>query len=230
MPKIYVRCGAPDNRKVRKLSKILKIEPAHALGLCVGLWEKLMVDEHFDAKLTGWDADDIAFACRAGAVDPEGLLDAMLEAGFIEKLGDGTMIAHDWVAEQGELVKKLHRNRSRKKQDQEDMQGTPTKPKPGPAGDNTVVKVLLDRMRECHITGTPQQKREHAEAWHASGRAQKAEALIMGDGKGKGIFWLGKVLDGNGSTQASSSTEEILKKWAREGDAKDAAAAKEGKK
>lgn len=224
MPDCRVEPAAPSDPKFGMLAELLEIDVMHAFGLSVGLWCLCWRKEYLDGRLKRWTNTALATELRWKG-EPAKFVEAMLTAEVLVKEADGTLVAKNFSKRQGPLIKKLLADRAAYEERQKalDLQ-QPAAKAPGAAGDSSGVKLLLDRMRECHVTGTPQQKREHAEAWIASNRAQKAEALIMGDGKGKGIFWLGKVLDGNGAAQGAPSTDEILKKWAREGDAKDAAA------
>lgn len=211
MPKIYVRCGAPDNRKIRQLARLLSIDPPYALGLCIGLWEKVMVDEHFDAKLPKWDASDIAFACRWTG-DPQKLLDSMIQTVILERLRDGTLVAHDWVAEQGELVKKLLRNRNRKKQDQEDVHGGKAEaPVEEPPPVDEVARHLMQQMKLSKIPGSAIIKRERIAAWRARGvKGEDILAAVMNN-PGKNIYEIEKVLVGQNGSEHAPGKDSVSK-------------------
>ena len=76
-----VDTGLRDHRKVRKLARLLKIEQAHALGLVVGFW--LFSLNNWGHGVVDKDPDEIAHAaCWAG--DPQDLVDAFFDAGFLE--------------------------------------------------------------------------------------------------------------------------------------------------
>ena len=242
--KVQVDPDLPDEPKFLRLAALIKsdvhkldrLEELVAAGLLLRLWCLTMKRED-TGTLHGWAPEEIATRCGwIGDVKQDRFIEAMLNCGKTSTRKDGpgflTQTGPDyevyrWNEWQNNPAGTRQKWRDYRTQRREAKKGLNPE-KPGAAGDSSGVKLLLDRMRECHITGTPQQKREHAEAWLATGRAQRAETLIMGEGKGKGIFWLAKVMDGNGA-QHNQSTKEILEKWAKDGDAKDAAAKGERK-
>ena len=104
-----VDTGLRDHRKVRKLARLLKIEQAHALGLVVGFW--LFSLNNWGHGVVDKDPDEIAHAaCWAG--DPQDLVDAFLNAGFLENK-NGVWLIHDWDNYGGKYIAQVERNRER---------------------------------------------------------------------------------------------------------------------
>lgn len=223
----YIRVDVtfPREEKLRQLARDLEIPLVYAAAHVNWLWLAVMEkpENRFDGNMDGWTAEVIAdFAGWPG--DAQKFLKAMIDCGRPKKDGfiedrDGILFLHEWKKWQGPgLLNKQEAEREARLEKAKRREEVKTSSQPTRTGDSTGVKLLLDRMRECHITGTAAQKREHAEAWYATNRAQKAESLIMGEGKGKGIFWLAKALDGSPSnggrpTETSDPVEEIRKKW-----------------
>jgi len=210
MPDCRVEPAAPSDPKFAMVAELLGIDRAHAFGLAVALWCLCWRKEYFDGRLKRWTAQALADELYWKG-DAKRLIEAMMTSEVLTRDPDGTYVAKNFRKRQGPLIPKLLAERVAS----DEPKAPPSQPKGGKTGDSTGVKLLLDRMRENHITGTPQQKREHAEAWYATNRAQKAEALIMGEGKGKGIFWLAKALDGipqNGSAQQQEDSVSKIRR------------------
>lgn len=191
MPKIFVRCGAPDNRKIVKLAKALEIEVPHALGLCVGLWEKVMQEEHFDANISEWDVEDIALACRT-SIDPEKLKAALLHARLLEIKNDALLV-HDWPEEQGEFIKQKARNMKRPKKNPVTPPLGTELAAPAPPSDD-VVRLLLQSMKQAHTRGGVDQKREAIAAWRARGIKTGNIELEIVNHPGLNLFEIEKIL------------------------------------
>lgn len=216
-----VKTEAPGNLKFEDLGERLGVNPMQAFGMAVAIWCLCWEFEFLDGRLKRFTAKSLARRLKWDG-PPEKLLGALLDSTVLEQEADGTLVVHDFTEEQEGGIKILQRNRSRNAAPVPPATSTPPS---GASGDDTVVRVLMQRMRECHITGSASQKREHAEAWKARGIAEKAEHVIMGEGKGLDIFSIAKMLNGGASKQTQPSTIDSLKKWAQEGDARDAAAA-----
>lgn len=215
--KIYVRCGAPDNRKCRRLAKLLDIDQAYAFGLTVSLWEKVWTEEVWDARLSGWEPQDIAHACR-WTYDIEMLVTALYDAGVLcsekcrhGKPSDGVPVVHDWVEEQGPLVKKLQADRSRSRGEREGQDVAP--PAQASEGEDTVTKTLMHHADRAKIRGRKDTLRSYIEGWRADNAigAEKVEKLLMSpEAAGKDIIWLNKALSGNGSKNPEQRGKDIV--------------------
>ena len=106
-----VDTGLRDHRKIRKVAKELGIEQAHALGLVVNFW--LFALNNWGFGYLDNDPDEIAFACVWNG-DPGALTDALLNAGFIDRLdSDNALKIHDWDNYGGKYIKQVERNRDR---------------------------------------------------------------------------------------------------------------------
>jgi len=81
-----------DHRKRKKLNMLLKA-PRSATDCLIDLWINT-AQNHPDGILSGMDAIDLAL--DAGWTgDPEQFVQALIEAGFLEKTNDGYVL-HDW--------------------------------------------------------------------------------------------------------------------------------------
>ena len=106
-----VDTGLRDHRKVRKLARELKIEQAHALGLVVNFW--LFALNNWGHGFLDRDPEEIAHAC-VWPHDPDDLLYAMLDAGFLEQMpNENALKIHDWDNYGGKYIKQVERNRDR---------------------------------------------------------------------------------------------------------------------
>lgn len=234
--KVKVNPDLPDDPKLLRLATMLKVdvkkldrlEEIVALGLVMKLWCLTMRRED-SGVLAGWAPEDIALACGwVGDVQPDTFVNALLNCGrnSTKKDGKGFLAqagpdyeVYKWREWQNDPAGSRKKWRDATASRRAVGKGSPQQ-KTGSSGTSSGVKLLLDRMRECHITGSVQQKREHAEAWLAAGLAQKAEGLIMGEGKSKGIFWLAKALEGPTpfvGAAKSDAVAEIERKFLGEG-------------
>lgn len=75
-----------NDRKFKKLARLLGIPRAHAHGLGACLWSWCLVNAP-DGNLDGWDADDIADGAR-WEEDPAPLISAMTEVGLLDRIGN----------------------------------------------------------------------------------------------------------------------------------------------
>ena len=98
----------PTNKKTVRLKNLLRIKTPQAVGhLCIlWLWA---LDNAPDGDLSGFSTDEIAeFACWSGK-NPDGFVNALIQAGFI----DSDMRLHDWYDYAGKLVDKRKQNAER---------------------------------------------------------------------------------------------------------------------
>ena len=105
-----VDTGLRDHRKIRKLSKILEVEEAHALGLVVNFW--LYSLNNWGHGQVEQDPDEVAHACcwKGDATD---LTQALFDVGFLDVDMHGNWLIHDWDMYGGKYIKQVERNRDR---------------------------------------------------------------------------------------------------------------------
>lgn len=116
--------------KALKLTRLLKAEqPGTALPAVVGylhfLWWWAM-DFAQDGSLARYDAYEIAEAAQWNG-DAQAFLDALIEAGFIDRKGDDLTL-HDWDEYAGKLLERRAKDRERKRTAAEEAKrerGTP---------------------------------------------------------------------------------------------------------
>jgi 5-methylcytosine-specific restriction endonuclease McrA len=98
---IEVHQSLPNHKKTLVASDILDIPPVHFMGhlICFWLWA---LDNAPDGNLKGISARIIARAAQWDG-DPQQFLNALLQAGFIDQVGDSYVI-HDWYDYAGRLL------------------------------------------------------------------------------------------------------------------------------
>ena len=91
-----------DHRKLYDAADALEISPPHMMGLliCFWLWA---LDNAPTGKLDGITPRTIARAAQWEG-QPEKLSEAMIMAGWLDELDDGTLEIHDWVDYAGKLI------------------------------------------------------------------------------------------------------------------------------
>lgn len=91
-----------DHPKIRKLSRLLRIDDENApIGILLRLWWWAM-DYAPDGLLDKYDAEELAWAVRWKG-DPDLLLEALIGAGWIDNSPEGLQI-HDWYQYAGRLM------------------------------------------------------------------------------------------------------------------------------
>lgn len=95
-PDIRVSIMLRRHRKRRRLEKL--IGPG-SVGYLLDLWIATAVSRP-DGILSGWTPQDIAEEVDWQG-DPEQLLAALKDSGWIERMDDGTVVVHDWTIHQG---------------------------------------------------------------------------------------------------------------------------------
>lgn len=103
--------------KTRKLTRILHINRAQAIGHLHMLWWWCL-DYARDGDISGFDSDEIADACDYDG-DPVHFLAALTTAGFVDIADDGTKTIHDWYDYAGALLEKLEAYREGNKKRQQ---------------------------------------------------------------------------------------------------------------
>ena len=105
------------HKKTRRLARKLGLGVPEGIPQTIGhlclfwLW---CVDGTEDGSLIGLDAQDIADAA-GWTGEPDTFLDAMTEAGFIEKKADGQLEIHDWNDYIGKLIKSREESREKER-------------------------------------------------------------------------------------------------------------------
>lgn len=102
--------------KTKKLARLLGVSLPAAVGHLHFLWWWAM-DYAQDGDLSRYDAYDIADACGWEG-DPEKILSALIESGFIDQTEEGLFI-HDWDDYAGRLIEKRKANTERKRKSRE---------------------------------------------------------------------------------------------------------------
>jgi len=97
--------------KMKKLARLLSISWPEAVGYLHYLWWWAL-DFAQDGDLTKYEAGDIADAVLWQG-EPTELVNALGEAGFLDKTEDGCLVIHDWFDYAGRLIEKREANRER---------------------------------------------------------------------------------------------------------------------
>ena len=102
-----------DHRKIYDLSDALNISVPLTIGLLICLWLWGM-DNTTSGNLDGISARTIARAAKWDG-DPEQLLDALIDSGFIDVDDAGRKFIHDWAEYEGKYIsaRECERERSR---------------------------------------------------------------------------------------------------------------------
>jgi hypothetical protein len=212
---VRVKPEAPGNLKYVFLGEALSINPKHAFGLAVAIWCICWENEFHDGRLKRFTPKALAKKLDWEG-DADKLVNSLLKAVVLEKDRDGTLVAHDFEEEQRAGINIKLRNDARSKE----KHPLPKDVSAGATGDDSVVKVLLNRMNEAHTPGPAKQHRSHIEAWRARGiTGADIEAAVMNN-PGKNVFELEKLLVGKNGAAATTdaplpSLDEIRKKFGR---------------
>ena len=97
------------HRKRKKLKRILGFGAEIYL---IDLWLTVAMDCP-EGILVGWDEEDISDACDWPG-DPNELVTALIESGWLEKDSDGEYVIHDWCEHQGWACKAKQRSNTAK--------------------------------------------------------------------------------------------------------------------
>lgn len=225
MPDCRVEPAAPSDPKFSMLAELLEIARPHAFGLAVSIWCLCWRKEYFDGRLRRWTA---AALCEEiyWKGDIKRLIEALVKSEVLTRDPDGTYVAKNFTERQGPLIKKLLRERGPVQT--ENPTPPPVAAPPAAEPSDEVVRQVLQQMRLSKIPGSPQQKREHVEAWRARGINGGDILAVVTNNPGKGVFELEKLLTKGSAAGGSGlpTTVQELTRWAKEGDARDAAANK----
>ena len=97
--------------KMKKFARLLSISWPEAVGYLHYLWWWAL-DFAQDGDLTKYEAGDIADAVLWQR-EPLEFVDALIEAGFLDKTEDDGLLIHDWFDYAGRLIEKRVANRER---------------------------------------------------------------------------------------------------------------------
>ena len=103
----------PQNKKIVRIKRHLKIKTAQAVGHVCLLW-LWAVNNAEDGNLRDLDNEDIAEIAdwQKGA---DTFVQALCEVGFLDKLEDGTLAIHDWSSYAGRLLEQRQITREQQK-------------------------------------------------------------------------------------------------------------------
>lgn len=96
--------------KTLKLSRLLKMDRRCAVGLLHDLFSWGLYAAGKDGQLYGLTGEDIAQALDYPAKKAETVVGALVEAGYLDRCGDGYAI-HDWYDYAGKLYDSREKNR-----------------------------------------------------------------------------------------------------------------------
>lgn len=89
-----VDSGLPEHHKVRRLAYLLKAEPIQILGLLIRLFCWVARNREYGNLDGMWTCDIANSAGWHG--DPDEFVNALVEAGWLDKDEDGVLSIHDW--------------------------------------------------------------------------------------------------------------------------------------
>lgn len=103
----------PNHRKLKKFARMLDVSKAEALGRLALVW--IWAAEYAPDGVIppAFDALDVADAAEFPG-SPDGFVEALVEAGFLEYADNGGLLVHDWQAYSGKLIANRAKARERK--------------------------------------------------------------------------------------------------------------------
>lgn len=99
-----------NHPKTRKLKRLLRLPLFHILGLLEGLWQ-LTAEYATDGGIGRMDNDEIADWLEYDG-DPQELIDAFIEAKWLDHDEAARLVVHDWIDHCPDYVKKRIRRQS----------------------------------------------------------------------------------------------------------------------
>lgn len=100
-----------DHRKLLSAADILDICPAYLMGMIISLW-LWSLDNVPTGNLDGISARTIARAAQWDG-DAQSFVDALTEAGFLDREADGSLEIHNWHTWTGKLLDKRQHEKDR---------------------------------------------------------------------------------------------------------------------
>lgn len=103
----------PNHRKLKKFARMLDVSKAEALGRLALVW--IWAAEYAPDGIISpsFDALDVADAAEFHG-SPQGFVEALVEAGFLEYAEDGGLLVHGWQEYSGKLIANRAKARERK--------------------------------------------------------------------------------------------------------------------
>ena len=101
--------------KTLKLARLLGVDRRYAVGLLHDLLSWGLYAATKDGALPGLTPADIAQAMDWPAKKKDALVEALLEAGYLEKGSEGVYTIHDWYDYAGKLFDQREKNREKNK-------------------------------------------------------------------------------------------------------------------
>ncbi len=104
--------GLLKNPKRTRFAKALgvKIRGMEAMGYLFAWFSFVCDHAPLDGRVEKFDAEEIAHYCE-WPKEGDIFLDALISSGFIEKGENGSLLAHDWMRENGQSIKDFQRKR-----------------------------------------------------------------------------------------------------------------------
>lgn len=119
---IQVHQNLKDHRKLFAAADELEIGPAHMMGLLVSFW-LWALDNTPDGKLKGISNRNISRAAQWER-NPDELVEALKNAGFLDVSEDGTLEIHDWYEYAGKLYDRRETEKLRSRRRRADRKAT----------------------------------------------------------------------------------------------------------
>lgn len=98
--------------KTLKLARLLKVDRRYAVGLLHDLFSWGLYAAGKYGELVGLEAEDIAAALDLSGKRGMAAVEALVEAGYLDREGDGYRV-HDWYDYAGKLYDSREKNRER---------------------------------------------------------------------------------------------------------------------
>lgn len=117
MPWMQLHSSFRNHRKLNALARRLRIDALQARGLVINLWLEVL-NQDPDGDLRSWSEDDVfdmSGAEVAGAQSPEALVEALVEAGWLDRGPEGLRV-HGWSEYTTSYRKAQTRARQREEQ------------------------------------------------------------------------------------------------------------------
>lgn len=102
--------------KLKKLSRRLGISKQEAVGYLHLLWWWALDYAQNGQVIPPHENEDISDAVEWQG-DPDVFINAMIDAGFLERSTDNALVIHDWYDYAGKLIERREKDRKRKEED-----------------------------------------------------------------------------------------------------------------
>ena len=122
---IELHQSLPSHRKTLRLQSLLKLRTPQAVGHLCLLW-LWALDNAPQGDLSALSPRELATVCGYSPAKAQLWLDALVEAGFLDREGQ-TLRIHDWDDYAGQIVYERIKNRERKRRYREQIRKTGSK-------------------------------------------------------------------------------------------------------